>query len=80
MESGYGQRRAVLMLYGISGVMGMAAVLMSRELIKDAFVLVIIACIYLYVFLTDPNHKMPKIKAVNIEREEQKAKKDGRRL
>lgn len=80
MESGYGQRRAVLMLYGISGVMGMAAVLMSRELIKDAFVLVIIACIYLYVFLTDPNHnhKMPKIKAVNIEKEERKARKDGR--
>lgn len=72
MESGYGQRRAVLMLYGISAIMGMAAVLVSRELYKDAFVLVCIAAIYLYVFLTDPNHKMPHIKAVNIEKEERK--------
>ncbi|MEE0740874.1 MAG: MraY family glycosyltransferase [Emergencia sp.] len=75
MASGYGQRRAVLMLYGISAIMGMAAVLVSRELYKDAFVLVGIAAIYLYVFLTDPNHKMPQIKAVNIEKEERKQEK-----
>ncbi|MGC2871757.1 glycosyltransferase family 4 protein [Ihubacter sp. mB4P-1] len=72
MALGYGQRRAVLMLYGISAIMGMAAVLVSRELYKDALVLVGIATIYLYVFLTDPNHKMPHIKAVNIAREERK--------
>ena len=77
MESGYGQRRAVLMMYGISAIMGMAAVLMSRELYKDSLVLVVIDCIYLYVFLTDPNHKMPHIKAVNIEKEEQRARRDG---
>ena len=77
MASGYGQRRAVLMLYGISAIMGMAAVLISRELYKDAFVLIGIAAIYLYVFLTDPNHKMPQIRAVNIEKEEKKEKKDG---
>lgn len=76
MASGYGQRRAVLMLYGISAIMGMAAVLISRELYKDAFVLIGIAAVYLYVFLTDPNHKMPQIKAVNIEKEEKKEKKD----
>ena len=52
MASGYGQRRAVLMLYGISAIMGMAAVLVSRELYKDSFVLVGIAAIYLYVFLS----------------------------
>ena len=70
MASGFGQRRAVLMLYGISGIMGMAAVLVSRELIKDALVLMIIAGIYLYVFLTDPNQKLPHIKAVDTNREE----------
>jgi UDP-GlcNAc:undecaprenyl-phosphate GlcNAc-1-phosphate transferase len=72
---------AVLMLYAISGIMGMAAVLVSRELIMDALLLVVIASIFLYVFLTDPNHKMkmPKIKAVNIEKEEAKARRDGRR-
>ena len=75
MASGYGHRRAVLMLYGISAIMGMAAVLISRELYKDSFVLVAIAAIYLYVFLTDPNHKMPQIKAVNIAKEERKEEK-----
>lgn len=77
MALGYGQRRAVLMLYGISAIMGMAAVLISRELYKDAFVLMGIALIYLYVFLTDPNHKMPQIKAVNIAKEE---REEERRL
>lgn len=78
MASGYGQRRAVLMLYGISAIMGMAAVLVSRELIKDALVLVAIAAIYVYVFLTDANHKMPHIKAVNIEKAERKERKSSK--
>ena len=69
MDSGYGQKRAVLMLYGISGIMGMTAVLVSRELMKDALVLGCIAIVYLYVFLTDPNRNM-KVKAVNIAEEE----------
>lgn len=76
MALGYGQRRAVLMLYGISAIMGMAAVLVSRELYKDSLVLVGIAAIYLYVFLTDPNHKMPQIKAVNIAKEERKEERN----
>lgn len=75
MAQGYGQRRAVLMLYGISGIMGMAAVLVSRELYKDSLILVVIAGIYLYVFLTDPNHKMPQIKAVNIAKDEKQEAK-----
>lgn len=69
MDSGFGQKRAVLMLYGISAIMGMAAVLVSRELYKDALVLGCIAIIYLYVFLTDPNRKV-NLKAVNIAEEE----------
>lgn len=69
MDSGFGQKRAVLMLYGISAIMGMAAVLVSRELYKDAFVLGCIAVVYLYVFLTDPNRNV-HLKAVNIEEEE----------
>lgn len=72
MAYGYGQRRTVIMLYGISAIMGMSAVLISRELYKDAIVLAFIAGAYLYVFLTDPNRKMPHIKAVNIAEEEKK--------
>lgn len=75
MASGFGQRRAVLMLYGISGIMGMAAVLVSRELIKDALILMLIAAVYLYVFLTDPNQKLPHIKAVDTNREEKQQKR-----
>ena len=62
MRLGYGQRRAVLMIYGISIIMGMAAILMSRELYKDASVLIVTALLYIYVFLTDQNHKVPTIK------------------
>lgn len=76
MASGFGQRRAVLMLYGISGIMGMAAVLISRELLKDAFVLMAIAAVYLYVFLTDPNQKLPHIKAVDTNRAEKLSKRN----
>jgi len=81
MDSGFGQKRAVLMLYGISAIMGMAAVLVSRELYKDAFVLGCIAVVYLYVFLTDPNRKV-NLKAVNIaeeEKEEERQKQEEER-
>ena len=72
IASGYGQRRAVIMMYGISAIMGMSAVLISRELYKDASILFIIAMAYLYVFLTDPAHKMPTIKAVRIHDDDEK--------
>ena len=78
IASGYGQRRAVIMLYGICAIAGMAAVLISRELYKDAFVLGMIAVAYLYVFLTDPAHKMPQIRAVNIADEEKKAERQAK--
>lgn len=71
MALGYGQRRAVLMLYGISGVMGIAAVLASRGLYVETVGLMGIAGIYLYVFLTDSTHLMPHIKAVKIKNEEE---------
>ena len=76
MDSGYGQKRAVIMLYGISGIMGMSAVLVSRELYKDAIALVLIACAYLYVFLTDPANRTKKLKAVNIAVEEKNEREE----
>ena len=75
MKSGYGQRRAVLMIYGISTIMGMAAVLMSREYYKDASVLILTALLYIYVFLTDPNHKVPTIKSQDADSGKPKEKK-----
>jgi UDP-GlcNAc:undecaprenyl-phosphate GlcNAc-1-phosphate transferase len=43
MDAGLGQRRTVLTLYGISGVMGVAAILISRDLFLESALLVIIA-------------------------------------
>ena len=78
MKSGYGQRRAVLMIYGISTIMGMAAVLMSRELYKDAAVLIMTALLYIYVFLTDPNHKVPTLHAQDDSKKEAEKKESSK--
>jgi len=53
MAVGLGQRRTVLTLYGISGVMGVAAILISRDLVIEPALLVIIAATLIYVFITD---------------------------
>jgi len=53
MAAGFGQRRAVLMLYGISGVMGVAAVLLSSRLYVEPIALIVIAATLIYVFLTN---------------------------
>lgn len=77
MAAGMGQRRTVLMLYGISAIMGIAAVLFSRDLFVETAGLVAIAAMYIYVFLTDANNWKLRIKAVNIEHEEkQQAKQE----
>lgn len=62
MKLGYGQRRATLMLYGITAIMGVAAVLYSRGLYVEMAGLTAITFMYIYIFLTDPNHTMPQIK------------------
>lgn len=74
MAAGLGQRRTVLTLYGISGVMGVAAILISRDLLIESGLLVVIAGTLIYVFLTDPNSTGLNLKAVNIEAVEKKQK------
>lgn len=63
MRLGYGQRRATLMLYGITGIMGVAAVLVSRDLYVESAGLAAITFMYIYIFLTDAHHTVPQIKA-----------------
>lgn len=75
MRLGYGQRRAVLMIYGISIIMGMAAILMSRDLYRESAVLILTALLYIYVFLTDQNHKVPTIKSPDAKPKKEKKKK-----
>ncbi|MBP3815713.1 MAG: undecaprenyl/decaprenyl-phosphate alpha-N-acetylglucosaminyl 1-phosphate transferase [Firmicutes bacterium] len=69
MESGYGHKRAVLMLYGLSGILGVSAILLSKNLNVEALILFMVAVVYIYVFLTDPSHK-PKKRAVRDEFED----------
>lgn len=77
MAAGLGQRRTVLTLYGISGVMGVAAILISRQLLIESGLLIVIAATFIYVFLTDPNSTSLSLKAVNTEVLEKKQKKQG---
>lgn len=57
MAAGFGQRRSVLIIYGIVGIMGEVAVLISRELYKDAFFLFLVAFLYLCIIIVP---KKPK--------------------
>lgn len=57
MAAGFGQRRSVLIIYGIVGIMGIVAVLISRDLYKDAFFLAMIALLYLGIIIVP---KQPK--------------------
>ncbi len=57
MAAGFGQRRSVLIMYGIVGIMGEVAVLISRELYKDATMLFLIALLYLAIIIVP---KRPK--------------------
>jgi UDP-GlcNAc:undecaprenyl-phosphate GlcNAc-1-phosphate transferase len=63
MAAGFGQRRSVLIIYGIVGIMGVVAVLISRELYKDAFFLAMIAMLYLGIIIVP---KQPKKDLVSI--------------
>lgn len=59
---GYGQRRATLMLYCVSGIMGVSAVTASRGLGVETLGLYLITALMIYIFLTDANHYKPQIR------------------
>lgn len=65
MRTGMGQRRTVLCLYGICGIMGVAAVLMSRELYVECLGLLAVAGTFVLVVMTDMNDLRPRIKKDN---------------
>ena len=62
LRSGMGQRRTVLCLYGVCGIMGVAAVLLSRELYVETLGLLAVALLFGYVVLTDVNKTKPHLK------------------
>jgi UDP-GlcNAc:undecaprenyl-phosphate GlcNAc-1-phosphate transferase len=53
MAAGMGQRRSVLTLYGVSGVMGVTAVIFSRGLLAEAVALFLIAVMFIYILISD---------------------------
>ncbi len=63
MAAGFGQRRSVLIMYGIVGIMGVAAILISRELYIDALFLMTIALLYLGIIIVprQPKKNLRKI-------------------
>ena len=57
MSIGLGQKRTVLTLYCISGVMGVAAILISRGgLGMETGILILVAATLIYVFVDDSSH------------------------
>jgi UDP-GlcNAc:undecaprenyl-phosphate GlcNAc-1-phosphate transferase len=54
---GMGQRRTVLMLYGISSVMGIAAILFSRKLYLESIFLFCVALLFIFVLIWKWNNK-----------------------
>lgn len=80
MDSGMGQQRSVLTLYGISGVMGIAAVLFSRDLFVETIGLFLIAATLVYIFLTDASKLLPRLKAINLKKIEKEEKEEDKDL
>ncbi|MDR2132189.1 MAG: undecaprenyl/decaprenyl-phosphate alpha-N-acetylglucosaminyl 1-phosphate transferase [Clostridiales Family XIII bacterium] len=75
MAAGMGQKRSVLTLYGISGIMGVTAVVFSRDLFAEAAALFLIAVVFLYIFLSDTSGSYAKTRGVNAWRAERRARK-----
>ncbi|GAB1475911.1 MraY family glycosyltransferase [Bacillota bacterium] len=59
LNVGMGHKRTVLTLYCISGIMGVAAILISRDLFIDALLLIAIASTLVYVFMKDRGFGRP---------------------
>ena len=59
--------------------MGVAAIVMSRDLFIESGLLIIIAGTFIYVFLTDPNSRGLSLKAVNAEALEKQDKQEKKK-
>ena len=70
MRAGFGQRRAVMLMYSVSGIMGIVAVLYSRGLHVECIGLAIVAIIVVGVILTDTGNNKINLKGRRIKKEE----------
>ncbi len=79
LRSGMGQRRSVILMYGLCIVMGTAAVLLSRELYVECTGLCVVALGFIYMIIADRNRKVSaaaKETAVSVEKQKGKEEKD----
>ncbi|MGI6766524.1 MAG: MraY family glycosyltransferase [Lentihominibacter sp.] len=70
IKAGFGQRRAVMLMYSVSGIMGIVAILYSRGLYVECLGLAIIAIIIVGVILTDTGRNKIQLKGRRILRED----------
>lgn len=77
MKAGFGQKRAVMILYCISGIMGIVAVLYSRGLTVEYLGLTAVAIMLIYVLLSDTGNRNISLKADKIKKEKTD-KKEGK--
>ena len=76
MKAGFGQKRAVMILYCISGIMGIVAVLYSRGLTVEYLGLTAVAIMLIYVLLSDTGNRNISLKADKIKKEKPDKKEE----
>lgn len=76
MAAGLGQRRSVLTLYGISGVMGVAAIVFSRDLFLESAGLFCLAANFIYIYLTDASSSLIQLNTGSGKKEKVKEAKE----
>ena len=74
MKAGFGQKRTVMLLYCISGIMGVMAVEYSRQQTVECIGLIAVVLMLMYVLMTDTSTKNVEIQAVNVKQAEAKEK------
>ena len=72
MRAGYGQRRSVMLMYCLSGILGVVAVLYSRQLFVESVGLVAVAIMLLYVLLSDTGNRNTNIRGVKIKKKDER--------
>lgn len=76
MKAGYGQKRAVMLMYCISGIMGIVAVLYSRGFVIEYLGLIAVAAMLIYVLLTDTSNRNVNVRGSKITNEKKEIKKN----
>jgi len=69
LRAGFGQRRAVLLMYSVSGIMGIVAILYSRGLFIECLGLAFVALLIVGVLITDTGANKVSLKGYRILKE-----------